>query len=127
MKYFLFGFFILNLNITYATDWSDLELYEQYSLDQAINIPEILQVSKGEKFEVFDIFAGGSSLIYFQMHLVNCQNPDLVSDIILMNPSPKDLPNNRSVGIQLETGCNFNIWVEGKDFYSNSLFKKLDL
>lgn len=113
---------ILSLNFAYATnlEWGDLELYEQYTLTQPLEFPGLTTIQSGEKFEMQDAFGGEAGLIYLEMHLLNCQNPDLVTEIEIIKP---ELEHDRSIGVQLDTGCNLGIWVEGKDYYSQSFFK----
>lgn len=128
MKQIALGFFLIFVMIfqvsAHAADleWGDLELYNQYVLNQAVSFPGTIEIAKGETFEILDVIAGEASLIYFQLHLVNCQNPDLVSEMILINPSPNDQSRDRSVGLQMDTGCNLSVWVEARDYYSASLF-----
>lgn len=106
-------------------EWGDLELYEQYTLNQTIEFPGVAEIKAGERFELRDTMAGGPPLTYFEFHLLDCQQPDLTSEIIIVNPSPLDQTRDRSVGVQLDVGCNLSIWVEGRDHYTHSLFSEL--
>lgn len=126
--FFMFSVvFIMSQNISLAADleWGDLELYEQYTLNQAIEFPGVTVLSAGEKFELRDVMAGGPPLTYFEMHLVDCKDSDLSTEMIIVNPSPEDQGRDRSVGVQLDVGCNLSIWVEARDHYSRSLFSEL--
>lgn len=126
--FFMFSLvFIMSQNISLAADleWGDLELYEQYTLNQDIEFPGVTVLSAGEKFELRDVMAGGPPLTYFEMHLVDCKDPDLSTEMIIVNPSPEDQGRDRSVGVQLDVGCNLSIWVEARDHYSRSLFSEL--
>ena len=64
------------------------------------------------------------SVLYFQFHLVNCKNPELQAEMIIINPSPEDQTRNRSVGVQLESGCNLGVFLESTDIYSASIFEE---
>lgn len=108
-----------------SMEWGNLEQYERYQLGMDVEIPGVATFKTGEKFDLNDIISGGVPIVYFQLHAVDCQNPDLVSDMILINPSPEDTDRDHSVGIQLEEGCNLGVYVETQDVYSKSLF--LDL
>lgn len=103
-------------------EWSDLELYNEYTLIQKIEFPGATEIAAGEKFELQDVVAGGLPFIYYQFHQTNCQAPDLSSDMVLINPSPEDQSRDRSVAVSLDSGCNLNVWVEAQDYYSQSLF-----
>lgn len=126
--FFMFSLvLIMSQNISLAADleWGDLELYEQYTLNQAIEFPGVTVLNAGEKFELREVMAGGPPLTYFEMHLVDCKDPDLSTEMIIVNPSPEDQGRDRSVGVQLDVGCNLSIWVEARDHYSRSLFSEL--
>lgn len=129
MKKIILTFFFLLLTLSTAfaggLDWSDIELNEDYYLSQSIKFPGIVEFKKDDKFEVLDIFTGDSNIIYYQMHLINCKEPDLQAEMILINPSPEDRSHDHSVGVELEEGCNLGIWIEASDYYSPSLFLNL--
>jgi hypothetical protein len=111
-----------NLSFANTLEWGDLETNSRYLLNQTITFPGIAEFKIGDKFDVLDSINESGPVMYYQMHLVNCQNPDLTADMILVNPSPNDTTRDRSVGIQLEAGCNLGIFLEPRDFYSPSLF-----
>ena len=117
-------FVALNLSIAKgeSLSWSDLELNHQYVLTENLELSKTLVIAKNEKFTMLDTFSGEAGLFYIEMHLINCKNPKQTSEMILINPSPNDLPNDRTVAVQLSVGCNLDIWIEGKDYFSPSLF-----
>ena len=122
----VFAFMLLqNLAFCANLEWGDIEAYNQYKLTQAITFPGIIDLKADQKYETLDIVTMDSSLIYFQMHQVDCKNPDLVADMILINPTPEDRSRDHSVGIQLEEGCNLGIWIEASDYFYSSLFSAL--
>lgn len=126
MKKFLIitGLFLAFQSMASAAvlEWSDLELFNQYTLNQTISFPGLAEIHAGEKFEMIDVMAGGPPLIYYQMHLIDCKDPDATSEMTLINPSPGDHDRDRSIGAMMEEGCNISIWVEARDYYSKSLF-----
>lgn len=105
-----------------ALQWTDLELYQTYKLNQTITFPEGIEFKAGEKVYVMDFIAGGIPVVYWQMHMENCKNPEATADMIIVNPSPEDTTTDRSIGMALTEGCNLDIWVEIKDLYSGSIF-----
>jgi len=104
-----------------ALQWTDLELYQTYKLNQTITFPEGIEYKAGEKVYVMDYIAGGIPVVYWQMHMENCKNPDATADMILINPSPDDTSTDRSIAVALTEGCNLDVWVEIKDLYSGSI------
>ncbi|MBC7540245.1 MAG: hypothetical protein H7281_15580 [Bacteriovorax sp.] len=129
MKSFLLMslFFILFQNISAAStlQWSDLEIKGHYVLDQKVSFPGVAEFEKGDKVDVLNFIPGLGNIMYYQVHLVNCKKPKLESDMILINPTPQDSSRDRSVGVQLEAGCNIAIFLEPIDFYSPSLFSDI--
>lgn len=115
-------FALQNIALSAQLDWSDIEAYNQYKLSQTITFPGIAEFSVNQKFVTLDIITVDSNLIYYQMHLLDCQNPDLVADMILINPNPEDRSRDHSVGVQLEEGCNLGIWIEPADYFGASFF-----
>lgn len=100
--------------------WTDLELYQTYKLNQTISFPEGPEFKAGEKMYVMDFISGGIPVVYWQIHAENCKNPDANAEMILVNPSPED-PSDRSIAVALTEGCNLDVWVELKDLYSPSI------
>lgn len=103
-----------------ALEWGDLDLNEQYILNQDINFDNVITFKKGDRFEVMDRMGGEIPAIYFQLHSVKCDDPTLTSEMILVNPNPKDT-RDRTIALQLTEGCNIDLWVEVKDYYSASI------
>jgi hypothetical protein len=107
-----------------ALKWGDLELNSTYHLKQEINFDGVAKFKAGDSFEVLDSISEDGPVIVFLMHFKECQNPDLTSEMILVNPMPEDTSRDRSVGIELKSGCNLQIYLEPRDFYSSSLFNE---
>lgn len=105
-----------------TVQWSDIELDGRYILNQTISFPGVTEFHKGDKFDVLEFIAGAGPVMYYQVHFVNCKKPDLESEMILINPAPEDTTRDRSIGVQLETGCNLAIFLEPADLYSPSIF-----
>jgi hypothetical protein len=110
-------------NLTAATlEWGDLDLYERYTLNQEINFENKVTLKPGDSFDMLDRIGGEIPAIYLQFHSVKCENPDLSSEMILINPNPNDTSTDRTIAVELEEGCNLGLWVEVKDYYSPSIF-----
>ncbi|MDO9181923.1 MAG: hypothetical protein Q7U04_05925 [Bacteriovorax sp.] len=130
MRKLLIIFFVFmtfqNFSKASTADWSDIELNQQYRLSLPISFPGIPDFQKGEKIEILDYNAGEGSVIYYLAHYLNCKNPDLEAEMILVNPNPEDRGHDHSVGILLETGCNLGIFIEPTDYFSQSIFDHLN-
>ncbi len=105
-----------------VAEWADIELYQTLELKQDISFPGVIDFKTGAKFEVLDTMPSAGGLVYYAIHSVKCDNPDLTADMILVNPSPEETKIDRSVGVALDEGCDLDIWVEGRDYYTQSLF-----
>ena len=117
---------VFGLSNVYSStlEWGDLDLNQRYQLNQNINIENVISYKMGDKFEMLDRIGGEIPVIYFQMHSVKCENPNLTSEMILINPNPKDTSTDRTIAIQLEENCNLGMWVEVKDYYSPSIYSE---
>lgn len=113
---------VQSFSFAVAVDWSNVELNGQYSLNQNIVFPGVFEFHKGDHFEVIDFIGGYGPTMYYQVHFENCQDPDQEAELILVKPIPEDVNRDRSVGIQLETGCNLGIFIEPYDYYTPSIF-----
>jgi hypothetical protein len=114
--------FFQSFSQAYAAQWSDLELNSRYLLNHTISFPGIAEFNKGEKVDLLDFVAGEGPVMYYQVHLLDCKNPELEAEMILVNPAPEDTTRDRSIAVQLETGCNLGIFLEPIDYYSPSIF-----
>jgi hypothetical protein len=104
------------------TQWSDLELYERYTLKQDIVFDNGITFKAGYKFDVFDsMLGGGIPLIYFEMHYTGCKNPNQTSEMILVDIKIEG-QRDSVIGAQLSEGCNIAIFVEPADYYKQSIF-----
>ena len=104
-------------------EWGDLEMYQKYTLRSEIKFDSGLTFKPGATFEMFDAHSEGAPIIYMQFHFDGCTDPYHTEDVILVNPSPEDTTRDRSIGVQLEEGCNLGVFVEPADYYSPSIFE----
>lgn len=101
-------------------EWYDLEMYGRYFLKQDITFDNGISFKAGEQFDMLDFIAGGVPVAFFQMHQVNCQNADQTAEMILVDVPGEN--KNTVIGAQLEEGCNLGLYVETKDFFTESPF-----
>ena len=103
------------------TQWSDLELYNRYTLKQDIVFDNGISFKAGDKFDMFDFIIGGVPVIYYEMHYTGCKNPNQTTEMILVDVKIEGQADS-VFGAQLSEGCNLAIFIEPIDFYKESVF-----
>ena len=103
-------------------EWNDLGMAKTYSLRQEINFQGKIIIPAGEKFEMQD-YISQDFFSYFEMHALECDDPTLTSEMILVTPEASDQSSDQSVGVKIQEDCNIGVWVETKDLNSPSLFE----
>lgn len=123
MKIIMIICFLLSLcTYSYASNtWSDLEVNETYRLTHDLSLSSSLNLNSGSSF-YFEELVPTDIYFHLKFRQTDCPSPDLLSDLILYNPSPEDPYFNRSVGLKMEEGCLLNIYIEPTDYYTRSLF-----
>ncbi len=104
-----------------SVEWSDMEMEGQYFLKQDVVFENGISFKAGEPFYMVDLVAGEIPVMYFEMYYAGCTDYAATADLILVNipqPDRKDVV----VGAQLYEDCNLGIYIEPKDYYSQSLF-----
>ena len=104
-----------------SVEWSDMEIENQYVLKQDVAFENGITFKAGEHFIMADLLAGEIPVMYFEMYYTGCTDYGATADLILVNipqPDRKDVV----IGAQLYEGCNLGIYIEPKDYYSQSLF-----
>jgi len=100
--------------------WYDLELYNRYTLTQDITFENGLSFKAGQKFDMLDFIAGGVPVAYFEMHSVDCKNPDDTAEMVLVDVG------QTVIAAQLNEGCNLGLFVELRDFFQESTFSDIE-
>lgn len=114
--------FILSLMVSSSLfaatnlEWYDLELYKRYTLTQDITFENGVSFKAGQQFDMQDFITGGVPVAYFEMHSVDCKDPDQTAELILVDV------DSVIVGAQLYEGCNLGFFVEPRDFFNKSAF-----
>lgn len=125
MRIFLIGI-IISFNI-FAANWSDLEDGSRYTLNQTFQLPQIgersgslLDFMKGETFTLKEIMPLpiGFPVFAYIFKYDNCPGTALKTDLELVMVKDSSV----EVGAQMEE-CELSVFVEGKDYYSQSLFE----
>lgn len=124
MKIFL-GLIMLSCNAM-AVDWYDMELGNELKLTQNIQLKQtersgaLLDLTKGEKFTLKDVTALEQiSVIALEFAYENCSGTDLKTEMEIVKVEKTSV----EVGALIERGCTLEIYIETKDFMSESFFE----
>ncbi len=112
---------------SFAMNWFDMELGTEYILMQDMSLPQrersgsMLEVSKGEKFVLKEVVGITMGLMMFNLEYKNCPGPAMETEveIIPVNGTSPVI----EVGAMVAENCELWVYVEGKDFWTNSLFE----
>lgn len=125
MRIFLIGIIICFNGL--AGTWSDLEQGVNYKLTQDFQLTQVgersgsmLDFIKGESYSLKEIMnlPIGFPLTAFIFRHNNCPGMALKTDVDLVTLKDSGV----IVGAILED-CELSVYVEGKDYYTNSLFE----
>lgn len=126
----LIGFMLLVSTSVFATEWADLELGSSYKLAQSFQLKQLersgssVNVEAGQVVVLRDrvpVAVPGFPLYLYVFDYKSCPGPAMKTDqeiIPVNNTSPLV-----EVGVELEEGCVLNVFLESKDYYTNSLFE----
>lgn len=124
----LFIALMLLTSQAFALDWSDIEGGKTYKLAQSFQLKQtersgsILDVVKGQEVELkalIPISIPGASLALYIFDYKACPGPEMTTEQEII---PVDQSGGVEVGVLLDTSCELNVYVELKDYYTNSLF-----
>ncbi len=127
MRLFLI-FCLFSFNV-FAASWSDLSVGNSYRLTQNFQLPQLersgslIDFSKGEKLhlkEIVPLSMPGALLTLYIFDYLNCPGPAMTTDmeIIPVNGTSPLV----EIGAFVEK-CELNVYLETKDYYTNSLFE----
>jgi hypothetical protein len=126
----LIGLMLLVSTSVFAKDWSDLELGGSYKLTQSFELKQLersgsaLNVEAGQAVvlkEMVPVAVPGYPLYLYIFDYKSCPGPAMKTDQEII--PVKDTSPLVEVGVELEVNCELNVYLETKDFYSNSLFE----
>ena len=104
--------------------WYALESGRLYRLAQDVDL-----APSGPRFEAGltlrylgseDLSIPGAAVTLMKFDQEPCERPDLKTQMEIILPSGN--PESSSVGVQIEKGCRWEIFVEQKDLFTKSLF-----
>ena len=126
----LVGFMLLISFSAFAKDWSDLEIGSTYKITQSFSLKQLersgssVEIEKGQSVVLKDMVSvavPGYPLYLYIFDYKSCPGPAMKTDqeIIPVNETSPLV----EVGVELEEQCELNVFLEVKDFYTNSLFE----
>lgn len=120
-KFILLASILFSNTLLANVQWSDLALYNRYTLTQNIEFSNGVKFKAGDQFDMFDFIIGGVPVIFYEMHYTGCKNPNESSEMILVDLKVEG-QDDIVYGAQLSEGCNLAIFIETKDYYKQSAF-----
>ncbi len=112
---------------SFAGVWFDMEAGKEYSILQSLSLPQrersgsFLEVVKGEKFVLKEIIGIGMGLGLFNFEYKSCPGPEMETEVEVYpvyGTSPLV-----EIGAMVAVNCEFWVYVELKDFWTQSLFE----
>lgn len=105
-----------------------------YDLDDGINLRLTQKIALGEPsfpagtplklISREPLAVPGAPLLLIKLEETNCAHPEWKSEMEIITPAGNE--ESSAVGVELEEGCQWSIWVEQKDLFTNSFFALKD-
>lgn len=108
-----------------ATSWGNLQVGRNYKLSQSFELTMtgrsawMMYLMKDEVFHLRKVESLGSTVLYI-FDYKNCPGPEMGTELEIV-PVGGTSPVVKT-GTQLEA-CELKVYIEMKDYYSNSLFE----
>ena len=104
--------------------WNEPEVGDRLALTQEISLGSSNftpgKTLRLQELEPLDI--SGSPLMHYLLVEESCEHPEAQSEMEIITPNGND--DSTAVGVELNPGCNWEIWLEQKDLYTSSFFSK---
>lgn len=104
--------------------WTDLTIGDQLVLTEKVTLGEAgpsFPAGTRLEYQAMDpLDIAGAPVVYLSFIQPNCEHPEWESGIEIV--LPKNNPESSSVGVEIERGCHWGIYVEQKDLFQPSLF-----
>jgi hypothetical protein len=115
-------FALLLASLLSVLSWSELDPAEPLLLRQKIQLGEAAY-APGTRFSLLGsepLDLPGAPLVLFHLMKTPCAHPQQTHGMEII--VPEGGPEASSVGVELETGCRWSVYVEQKDLLQPSLF-----
>lgn len=109
--------------------WNDLSIEDRVSLGQELVLRglrgEEIRIGRDENFILDEIIPlTGISVVDYFFTQKNCANADLESEMEIVLPNGNSPSSKAEVGVIFHKGCRLEIYVESKDLFRPSFFRK---
>ena len=102
-------------------NWNDLEPAIKYHTKFSVKFENGIELSADTPLVLTEIYAGQSPVMYFEFYNLYCKDPNVTAEMVLVNPEPEDLTDDKSVGVLLDKDCKVGVYVEPRHYYNRSL------
>lgn len=108
----------------FALPWSELENYDTYTVQQEFELKQkersgsMLVFPKGQKLRLFEK-TGALGMALFKTVWIGCPGNDMETEMEII----KVKSNSTEVGVVAMPRCELWFYIEGKDYWSESLVK----
>jgi hypothetical protein len=113
---------LLLASLLSVLSWTELDPAEPLWLRQEIKLGEVAY-APGTRFSLLGrepLGLPGAPLVLFHLRKTPCEQPQQTHGMEIV--VPEGGPEASSVGVELETGCRWSVYVEQKDLLQPSLF-----
>lgn len=112
-----------------AEIWYELLPEDRIVLNQDITLKglrgEEIRIAQNENFILDEVIALSEiSVMQYLLTQKNCENADLESEMEIILPNENPPSAKSEVGVVYHSGCRLEIYVEAKDSFQPSLFRK---
>lgn len=104
--------------------WNEPEVGDRLALTQEISlgtsnfaVGKTLQLQELEPLDI-----AGHPVMYYVLSEENCEHPEAQSEMEIITPNGNS--ESSAVGVELSSGCKWEIWLEQKDLFTSSFFMK---
>ncbi|HXH32078.1 MAG TPA: hypothetical protein VNJ01_14815 [Bacteriovoracaceae bacterium] len=122
-------FFLLLLSCNaFSSEWADLVENDEYKIVQKISLPvlgsnaTIVELTPGDKFKLREIYALSMGVVAYSFVAKKCPGRSVRTEMEII-PVQQTNPVIE-IGVQLEKECELNIFIEGQDTWTPSIFEE---
>lgn len=98
--------------MAHSLQWSDMEAEHKYLLNEDIAINDSIKLSKGDALLLEDVMSGEVPVIFYTFKNHMCSDPSQTAEMVIY----------KGMGVELQSDCKVEIYVEPTDYYSESFF-----
>jgi hypothetical protein len=108
--------------------WQDIEITDEVVLTQDIELNgsdgSVMEISAEERLRLEDLMPlDGISVVKAVFSFDGCPAVDFKTEMMIVLPKRGEM--NSEVGVQIEKGCRFAVFIETKDYGTISFFESI--